>query len=189
MASGCGDGRCNYGQGPPPQHGMTLSSLPTSSFNIHGHHDNNSYADRMSTLRSLHGDIVDLRRQQYRHGLDRVLVCELERHPHGSRAATLQLPRRRRDHHYGDEVLRKVDGDDPVYEEIRQTASDASDEELRRCVASRQSLRSCGDHSPLIPSAHVPADPSRHHGSHVHVVSDPHGFLYSPRSHALSIDR
>ena len=86
-------------------------------------------------------------------------------------------------------VIIQVDGDDPVYEEIRQTASDASDEELRRCVASRQSLRSCGDHSPLIPSAHVPADPSRHHGSHVHVVSDPHGFLYSPRSHALSIDR
>lgn len=86
---------------------MTLSSLPTSSFNIHGH--DNSYSERISTLKSLHGD-VDLRRQQYRHGPDRVLVCELERHSHGSRAATLQLPRRRRDH-YGDEVLRKVSGD------------------------------------------------------------------------------
>ncbi|KAK6634700.1 hypothetical protein RUM43_012102 [Polyplax serrata] len=205
------DPRSNYG--PGQQQGMTLSSLPTSSFNIHDH--DNTYADRISTLRSLHGGDSDLRRQQYRHGPDRVLVCELERHSHGSRAATLQLPRRRRDH-YGDEVLRKVsdphvplnlsrtqvpyyqdhspfylkgDGEDPVYEEIRQAASDASDEELRRCVASRQSLRSCGDYSPLIPSSQGPSDPSRVHGSHVQVVSDPHGFLYSPRSHVLPIDR
>lgn len=99
----CGEAiRTNYDHGQ--QHGMNMSSLTTSSFNIHG--QDNHFADRMNTLRSLHGD-ADLRRQQYRHGLDRVLVCELERHSHGSRAATLQLPRRRRDH-YGDEVIRKV---------------------------------------------------------------------------------
>lgn len=105
----CGnDPRNNYihghGHHGSLQHDVTLTSLHSVSLNLHGHES--SYADRVSTLRSLHGD-SDIRKQQYRHGADRVLVCELERQPHGSRAATLQLARRRRDH-YGDDGIRRV---------------------------------------------------------------------------------